>query len=112
MLKSLGFVTAAAAGTPERITKNESSPTAVIHANALYITPLSGNTGKIYIGLSTMVVATGVGVLAMIEAPANASTGPFARTVFESDTNGLALNELFIDVQTNGQGALISYSQI
>lgn len=73
----------------------------------LYIEALNSNTGFIYIGVKGMVVATMVGVLMTIPAPA---AGP---AVFYANFDQLAfgannyrLQDYWMDAQINGEGVI------
>lgn len=114
MLKSLGYVTVATAGTIKRLTNNESTPATRYPAHSFTVEALPSNTGKLYIGLANMNTSSGVGVLAILSAPASATTGPFASYTFIAPEAPAGVNcaDIWLDVQVNGEGAVVSVTEI
>ena len=106
-LRSLGQVTTNA-GTPIRLTTNESDATAHLACHSFMCEALQGNTGRVYIGSADMVRATGVGVYAVIPIPTDTVLPAFTATI-SFLPNALVMNELFLDVDVNGEGVLVSY---
>jgi glutamine cyclotransferase len=101
---ALGKVAVAAAGTPVSILTNFSSVDgyANLQSNKITIQALEGNTGKVYIGYSNMVRATGVGVLFVLNGGETWSiTDPSAANVFD-------VNKFFLDADSNGDAAYVS----
>ncbi len=106
-IRSAGFVTTTA-GTLVRLTDNESDPTANIHCHSIMAEALQGNTGRVYIGSSAMVRATGVGVYAVIPIPTSNILPTFTATIAYAPA-ALLLNDLYLDVDQDGEGVLVSY---
>jgi hypothetical protein len=75
--------------------------------HAFVIQALAGNTGKIYIGLSTMVKSTLVGVLVVLPVPTANLIPTFSVSLTEA-ANALSLSDLWIDADTNGEGVTVS----
>lgn len=111
MLKSLGKVTIASAGTPERITKDQSTPATNISSHAVLIEALSANTGKIYIGTSTLNKTTLAGVLAVLAVPTTNIIPVFSLGVSIAP-NGINLADIYFDCDTTSEGVTVGYIQI
>lgn len=114
MIRSLGYVTVAAAGTPVRATANEADPTARMPAQAVSFQARPTNTGLIYIGdRQSMDPATGEGILAILAAPADATTGPFASYAasLPNVPAGINASGLWIDASINGQSVVVGMTQ-
>lgn len=108
-LHSLGAVTASS-GTPTRITSNQADPSARIATHSLLIEALPTNTGKVWIGLSTMDKASSTkpGILAVLAIPtANVIPG-FSATISYAP-GGFNAADYYIDPDVNGDGVVISY---
>lgn len=108
---SIGKVTVTTAGTKVRLTANETTPGANLGAQTILIQALSGNTGKVYIGLSTLNKSTGAGVLGVLNVPPTTGdlplltlTAPMAPALFNAA-------DLYLDVDTNGEGVMASLIQ-
>lgn len=102
-LRSFGKVAVASAGTPVRITTNESDPTARVGMQSITVFALAGNSGtNIYVGRSNMNKTTLVGVYAII-AKGN-------QEAFEIPLSPAGINaaDVYIDADTNSDAALIS----
>ena len=106
MLRSLGKVTTTA-GTPIRLTTNESVPGTRYAAHSFLVEALSSNTGAIYVGTSTMNRTTLAGVFAVIPPPTANNFPSFTATVSYS-ANHFNLAEIYLDVATSAEGALVS----
>ena len=106
-IRSLGQVTTTA-GTLVRLTANESDATAHLACHSFMCEALQGNTGRVYIGASNMVRATGVGVYAVLAIPTDNVLPTFTATI-SFLPNALVMNELYLDVDVNGEGVLVSY---
>jgi hypothetical protein len=102
-LQALGKITVAAAGTNQRVT------TTATRCQSITVQALSTNTGKVFVGTSAMVKATFVGVLAVIPAP---STGVIPSATFSIPLSPAGLNaaDIYLDVDTNGEGAIVTVS--
>lgn len=114
MVKSLGYVTVAAAGTPVRATNNQADPTLRIGAQSVLFQALPGNGGIVYIGQGAAFdPATGVGVLGIIPAPADPTSGPFPSFVVSIPVPAAGLNaaDFYVDASGNDNGVLVSYTQ-
>ncbi|KKN18840.1 hypothetical protein LCGC14_0951810 [marine sediment metagenome] len=106
-IRSAGFVTTTA-GVLVRLTANETDPTTNLDAHSIMAEALQGNTGRVYIGSSAMVRATGVGVYAVIPIPTSNILPTFTATIAYAPA-ALLLNELFLDVDVDNEGVLVSY---
>ena len=111
MFISLGFVTVPNPGTPVSVTVNGDDPAAnpgnLTHVQSIIIEALAGNTGKVYVGNSpTFNKTTGVGVIGIIVAPS--SVLPSWAAASPGGQNAIALNQIYIDTDNPGEGALVS----
>jgi hypothetical protein len=117
-LESLGFVTVASAGTPERATKNVGqtgsnlgpvgSPGNRFPCHSFLVEALPTNTGKVYVGKrSAMNKTTGAGLLAILPIPTTNLLPSFSSTMSKS-FNAFDLSTIWIDVEVSGDGVLIS----
>lgn len=103
---SLGKVTATA-GTPVRLTTNESDPTARYGAHSYLVEALSTNTGAVYIGSASLNRTTLAGVYAILPPPTTNSYPNFSATVTYAAA-AFNLAEIYIDVDVSNEGALVS----
>lgn len=106
-MNSIGKVTVAAAGTIVRVTVNQANPAAVVACQSLSIQALSSNTGKIYVGISTLVKSTLVGCLGVLAVP-TANLLP-AYVVSSVSVAGLNAADFWLDSDNSGEGVLIGY---
>lgn len=115
MVKSLGYVTVTAAGTPVRATVNQPDPALRIGAQAVLFQALPGNAGIVYVGLggTTMDPTTGTGIVGIVPAPADPTSGPFPSVVISIPVMAAGLNvaDFYLDASGNGNGVLVSYTQ-
>lgn len=107
MLESLGKVVVAAAGTPARATANRSDPVERYECHAFMIEVDASNTGKIYVGNSAMNKTTLAGVYAVLPVPGTNTIPTFSTTISYA-INPLNLDDVWIDADTNGEGALVA----
>jgi len=108
-LHALGKVTVTTAGTPVIATTNATAPTDRLGANAILIEAWWANAGKIYIcDRSNPVVATGVGVIAVL-APCTTNFIPSFSATLPYASGGLSVNDIWIDAETSADGVLVSY---
>ena len=105
---SLGNVTVTTAGTPVRITINESSSTARLQCHAIMVEQIPGNSGRIIIGLSNLNSTTYVGALAILAIPTT-NTLPSCNVGIGDAPNAFNAADYFIDATVSGEGALVSY---
>lgn len=102
---SLGKVVVTTAGTRKQILTT-STPAQIVQ-----IQQFPGNTGKIYIGGSTLVGSTGVGVYFVLPIPTVNSLSswllqwPDSHAMFD-------LADLYLDAEVNGEGAIVSYVNV
>lgn len=105
--QALGKITAIA-GTPARITGNQSDPTARYQCHAIMVEALPTNSGNIYImdranGNKT----TMVGVLAILAVP-TANIIPTYTVGFSGAPNPMNAASYYIDVDNTGEGGIVS----
>jgi len=109
MLASLGKITVASAGTPVRLTSVLAIPGNHVPAQGVVIQALSGNTGKIFIGLSTMNKTTLAGVLFILAVPTTNIIPSFS--VSQLSTAGVGVEDLWIDADNTAEGVTAAYVQ-
>jgi hypothetical protein len=103
--RSLGAFTVPVAGVPVRITLPADQIKTV---HAFSIQALHTNTGKVFVGdRQAMVKATFVGVLAVIPIPTANLIGSFTSAI-ANGANAIPIDNLWLDVDTNGEGVLMS----
>lgn len=98
---SLGKITVSSAGTPVQAT-GTSTP-----VHSYLVQALSTNTGKIYIGNSTMSKTTLVGVFAVLAPPSTNLIPSFASAV-STIAARFDLSQVWVDADNSGEGVLIS----
>ena len=107
-LFSLGKITTTA-GTPVPLSASLTS----INVNAIYFQALSTNTHFAYVGTKTMVRATLAGVFRQIPAPTAATGATIALPDWNLNSSVFTapfdLTQIYIDVDTTGEGLLVSY---
>lgn len=110
-VRSLGKVTVTTAGTPVRATTNETTPTARVGAQSMFVQTVVGNTGYIYVGdRSSMNKSTGVGVIGIIPIPTANTLGSVTVTVVNAPA-GLNANEIWLDSTVNAEGAIVAITE-
>ena len=96
------------AGVPVRLTVNRPNPSAVEPCHSYLVEVLPGNTGKVYIGDSPgMNVALMEHVLVWLPPP-TANTAPSYNVTISSAPNALSVQDRYLDVETDGEGVLVS----
>lgn len=106
-LHSLGKITVTTAGTPVQVTGSKTlARSAIIFADP-------SNTGKIWIGLSTLVKGTRVGLLGLLVAPSSSNVPSWSLTPYVVDGRGqqatIDLSTIYLDSDVNGEGAVVAY---
>ena len=102
-LKVIGKVVVASAGTPQKL-----NPTAV-SAQGILVQALSANTGKIFVGDSTLNKTTLVGCYAVLAVPTANVIPSFSAT--QQSPGGLDPSLIFIDADNTNDGVLVSVLQ-
>lgn len=110
---SLGYVTVPTPGTPVRATINNTDPTLRVGAQSITFQALPGNTGIVYVGRRDMDTSTGVGVLGLIPAPSDPTTGPFPSWAVSLPVIAAGLNvaDHYIDAAEATDGVVVAYTQ-
>lgn len=105
---TLGKITVPSPGTPVPILVEATTGFQVQTVIGLIIQALSGNSGKIYIGDSTLNKSTLAGCIKVLPAPSSALIPDLS--VFPGDTVGPAFNlsTIFIDADNAGEGVIAS----
>lgn len=102
---SLGKITVTNAGTIVQVSSS-SKP-----AQLITISQNPANTGKIFIGLSTLVASTRVGVLFILPIPTVNVLPSF--TLQWPDAHAMFdLQDFWLDADVNGEAAIVSYVNV
>ena len=108
MLRPLGKVTVAVAGTPRSIQSVLTAAGLRFKAyHAAHLQALDTNSGKVYIGTSTMVAATRVGCIHILAAPTGGVI-PSVGMALQGAAAGIDIAEVYLDVDTDGEGVLLT----
>lgn len=107
MLKPLGRFLVPVAGTPVRLTSTQTNPAESFPCHGVYIQALPTNLGKVYVGTSAMNKATLAEVIAIIAIP-SAGNLPAFTAALTLAPNAINLSDLYLDVDTGSEGALVS----
>ena len=102
---SLGKITVALAGTPVRLTSNQSDPTKSLLVHALLIQPHPANTGKVYIGTNSVFTKNGAGQIAWLPIPSSSVAPAFSETVSYAQ-DAVETNDIWIDSDNNGDSVI------
>lgn len=108
-IRSLGRVTVVTSGTPVRATFNEvvEDTRYPIHA-MLFQRDVTSETGLVYIlANEDAVIATRVGVIAILAIPTSNILPSFSATITLAAA-GLDLRNYFIDADNDGEGCIVS----
>lgn len=104
-LVSLGRTLVMVAGTPQRVVAPVSLNPATVHAVVIQVLP--SNTGKVYVGVSGLNKTTLAGVLSVLAVPTANMLPAFSISITHA-ANAIPVTDLYIDVDTGGEGVLIS----
>jgi len=109
-MRSLGYVTVAAAGTPVRATVNETDPALRVGAQSILFQAKPDNTGVMYIGLAGMDRTTGAQVIGFLGTPVSESA-PSLLISMPDVSGGLNVADFYVDADDNGDVAVVSCTQ-
>lgn len=114
MLKPLGPVTVAAAGTPvqaisvlpaaDRLRQKDPN------VHGVMVQALSTNGGKIYVGTKGLDKTTLANVIAVLGVPTDTVIPAFSAALTIAP-NAIDLSDIYLDADTNDEGALVSILQ-
>lgn len=108
MLRPLGKVTVAVAGTKlslQTVLTAAGLPFRSYHA--AHFQALDTNTGQVYLGTAAMVAATRVGCIHVLAAPASGVIPSFGMAL-QGAPAGIDISEVYLDVDTGGEGVLLT----
>ncbi|HXJ40552.1 MAG TPA: hypothetical protein VNH18_14820 [Bryobacteraceae bacterium] len=113
---ALGKVAVAAAGTPVNLlaalvaycaTNNIPNPLGPYNAvKRIEVRTHSGNTNKVYVGVTGMVVATKAAVVAELLVPATGFTDE--KQIEDPEGETFDMSPFFVDAAVNGEGPLVN----
>lgn len=104
-LKSLGEIVVAASGTPVQVVSSRTG------AQSFTVQAKHDNTGYIYVGRATMVIATLAGVYAIIGIPAATGAVPSYTASIPEAPEGFNLADIYLDASVSTDSALVSYTE-
>lgn len=114
MIQVLGPVNVITPGTPVRVTAGVTidahgitNQPAKFSCHAALFQARKANTGKVYIGLQTMNITTGVGVAAVLAIPTDNAIPAFSVSLTLAPA-GIDLSSLYLDADVAGEGALLT----
>jgi hypothetical protein len=107
MLTPIGRFLVPAAGTPVRLTSTQPDPSAPFACHGIFIQALPANAGKVYVGTSALNKTTLAGVIGIIAIPTDNSIPAFTAALTLAP-NAINLADLYLDVETSGEGAIVS----
>jgi len=107
MMKPIGRVNVPAAGTIVRVADSLPSSLRNVKVHGVLIQARYNNTGRIYIGDSTLVAATEVGCHCVLPIPTTNSIPSFSAALTISPA-GIVFEDLWIDASVNGEGVVVS----
>jgi hypothetical protein len=108
MWKSLGKVPVAAAGTPARLTVNETDPGATLLCYSIMVQQIRANTGYLIIGTASMDSSTHAGCLAVLAIPTTNSLPSANAGILTQSQNQFNAADYWLDATVNGEGGLVS----
>ena len=97
-------------GTPIRLTSGQTNPNEKFGTHGVMVQALFNNTGKIYVGNSTLNKGAMTGVHATLAIP-TANTIPSFTAALTAAPNSVNLADLWIDGDVQGEGVTVSYLQ-
>lgn len=94
-------------GTPVRATANLPNPAAKYACHGILIQACKGNAGVAYVGDSTLVKGAQTGLLGELAIP-TANTIPSWSAALTLAPNAIDASQVYVDVDTNGDGVIVS----
>jgi hypothetical protein len=107
MLQSIGRITVPVAGTPVRVTSGQSDPAARLAVHGVLVQALPGNAGRVYIGTAAMNRVTQQNLFAILAIP-TANQLPTFSAALTLSPNAIQLQDMYVDVDTNNDGVIVS----
>jgi hypothetical protein len=112
----VGKLSVAAAGSPQRVTDFPAykAALAAVQLSSQFLTVQAalfqawvGNTGQVYLGGSALDKTTGANMAAVLAVPTATSIPSFGASNHLSPA-GIDLSAIYLDVDTNGEGPLLT----
>ncbi len=108
MILPLGKVAVVTPGTPvPLVTSVASLPGSNYKVHAVLVQALHSNVGKVFIGTATLTKSTFVGVLGQLAVP-TANSIPAWSASLTLAPGGISLQDLRLDADNAGEGAIVS----
>lgn len=107
MLLPLSKFTVAVPGTPVRLTSTQANPAEKFACHGVLAQALPANTGKVYIGRSTMNRTTMTDIVATLAIPTD-NTIPSFTAALTLSPNAVNLADLYVDADVGGEGVIVS----
>jgi hypothetical protein len=103
--KAFGAFTCPVAGVPRKLDLPATQQLKTCHAFSIQALPT--NTGKVFVGTAALNKTTLDGVLAIIPTPTVNLLGSFT-SALATGANAIPIDDLWIDVDTGGEGVIFS----
>lgn len=100
-------ITVAVPGTPVRATSTQAAPAEKFSCHGVLIQAMPFNTGRVYIGRSTMNKTALTDLFAVLAIPTD-NTIPSFTAALTLAPNSVNLSDLYIDADVAAEGALVS----
>lgn len=110
MTTIIGKITVPVAGTPIQVSAQTLVRAALNQfqtVHAVQFVAIPSNTGKVYLGNAGLTKATHVGVGMVLVAPSSSFVPSWGITQ-ETSPNGVDLSAIYLDVDTGGEGVLVT----
>lgn len=107
MMRPYAKIVVPLAGTPVRVTSVESDPNARRAIHGVLVQALPDNAGRVYVGNVSMNRVARTNLFGILAVPTTNSLPTFSAALTLSP-NAIHLNDIYIDVDQNGDGCIIS----
>jgi hypothetical protein len=107
MLMPIAKITVPVPGTPVRTTSTQAQPGEKFSCHGVLIQAMPHNTGRIYIGRSTMNKTALTDLFAVLAIPTDNTIPSFTASLTHAP-NSVNLSDLYIDADVASEGALVS----
>jgi hypothetical protein len=107
MLMPIATITVAVPGTPVRLTSTQANPAEKFSCHGVLVQAMPFNTGRVYIGRSTMDKTTLADLFAVLAIPTDHTIPSFTAALTLSP-NAINMADLYLDADIALEGALVS----
>ena len=87
--------------------------TSIHTAHSIQVQPILANAGSVYVGIGGLVKGTLVNVMAVLPKPSSSTSGPLPpwSAANEAASNGISVQEVFIDADNANDGVIVTIIQ-